>query len=201
MLRRVIRFLHIDNHWSIRTVLVKTDLQTSIFTRMVRFSHNIHREALCGEGDGVVGRGDRGHELVSVGALMIDVQQLAVRKVGVGNGDHHRLALQGLPLGIAIADGNVVGALHLLALGQGALHLGGLHLRLGGHLAHHLKVSLRDLLLDRPRGVMLALALGRHVRREHHAKEEHKSKDRQQEALHFLRGRCTCHTFIIFILY
>ena len=179
--------------------LVEVHLQAGTLTT---FRHNIHRETLSREGDGVVGRGDRGHKLVAVGALVIDVQQLAVRKVGVGNGDHHRLVLLRLPVGIAVVNGNVVGALHLLALRQGALHLGGTHRGLLGHLAHHLELGLRDLLLDGARLVGLRrTAVLRHHRRHHvHCSEkEQKSKDRQQKSLHFSLGRCTCHT--VYVLY
>ena len=90
---------------------------------------------MCREGDGVVGRGDRGHKLVAVGALVVNIHQLAVGEVGVGEGDHHRLSLLRLPLGAAVLDGDVIRAKHLLALRHGALHGGGVHLRGGGHLA------------------------------------------------------------------
>ena len=194
----IIRLHH--NGSCFTTCLHKRHRQTGITTAL---GHNIHGEASGGEGDGVVGRGDRGHELIAVGAFVIDVQRLTVRKVGVGNGDHHRLALLGLPVGIAILNGNVVGALHLFALRHGALHLGGLHLRLGRHLAHHLKVSLRDLLLDGARlvGLRRTTVLRHHRRRHiHRSEKEQKSKDRQQKALHFSLGRCTSHTFCIFII-
>ena len=65
---------------------------------------------------------------------MIHVHQLAIHEVRVGDGDHHRLAGLGLPLGIAVVDGNVVGPEHLLALRHRALHRHGVHLRRRGHL-------------------------------------------------------------------
>ena len=101
------------------------------------FSHDIDGERLGGEGDLAVLGGDGGHELVAVGALVIDVQILSIGEVSVGNGHHHRLAGGGLPSLGTILDGDVIGTLHLLALNGRALHLG--HRDLGGlgHLTRH----------------------------------------------------------------
>ena len=127
-----ISLLHINDYWITCAVLVETHLQTSIIARL---GHDIHRERLCQKCDGVVSRGNYVHQFVTVGSLVIDIHQLAINKVRVGDGDRHRLAALGLPLGIAVLNGNIVGAKHLLALRHGALHRGGVHLRGGGHLA------------------------------------------------------------------
>ena len=83
----------------------------------------------------MVDGGNHGHQLFAVGTFVIHVHQPAVHKVGVGDGDHHRLSLLRLPLGAAVLDGDVIRAKHLLALRHSALHGGGVHLRGGGHLA------------------------------------------------------------------
>ena len=150
----------------------------------------------------MVGRGDRGHKLVAVGALVVDVQQLAVRKVGVGNGDHHRLALLRLPVGIAVVNGNVVGALHLLALRHGALHLGGTHRGLLGHLAHHLELRLRDLLLDRPHRQCAVVLLRRRIRKK--APREQNQQEGGENLHQTMLSACVnvrYHKFVLFILF
>ena len=90
----------------------------------------------------MVSRGDRGHELVAVGALVVDIHHLAVREVRVGDGDRHRLAGLGLPLGSAVVDGDVVGTEHLLPLRGRALHRDSVHLRLGWHLSGNRELHL-----------------------------------------------------------
>ena len=124
----IVRFHH---NGSLSVRLHKRHRETGIAAGL---RHNIHRERLGGESDHTILDSHRGHKLVAVGTLVIDIHHLSVSEARVGNGDRHRLTSLGLPFGTAVVDGDVVGTEHLLAVRGGALHRHGVHLRLRGHL-------------------------------------------------------------------
>ena len=97
--------------------------------------YNKDRERECRESDGTVLHFHGGHELRTVGALVVDVEELPVTELVVGNGHHHVFAVGGLPLAVAVEDGNIVCAIHLLAFFGGAGHGRGAHGGACGHLA------------------------------------------------------------------
>ncbi len=154
-------------------VLIKVQFQTSFLTSL---RHNIHGEASGGEGDLAVLGGHRGHKLVAIGTLVIDVHVLTIGEIGVGNGDHHRLASGGLPSLGAILDGDVIGTLHLLALHGSTLHRRHSHLGGRGHLARHRHTRGRNLFGNgTTRGRTLIL---RHQRRKRNSgcQKQHQSE-------------------------
>ena len=99
--------------------LLKVHLQAGIF---VTSGHDIDGKRVCREGDGVVGRGDRGHKFVAFGTLVIDVHQLAIYKRGVRDGHQRGLPFLRLPLGVTVRHGDVVRTDDRFSSQIGALH-------------------------------------------------------------------------------
>ena len=112
--------------------LHKVHLQAGV---LVTSGHNIDGKRVCREGDGVVGRGDRGHKFVAVGTLVIDVHQLAVHERGIRDGHQRRLPFLRLPLGVTVCHGDVVGTDDRIASQIGALHGCCRHLGQGGEVS------------------------------------------------------------------
>ena len=125
--------LHIEGG-NLRGAILKRHLETVL---VVAFPHDIHGEGVGGEGDGAVLGHHSGHELGALGALVIDVEELAVHKLGVGKRHQDGVAGVGLPLVSAIGDGDVVGGHGGLAVGGVGPHGHGLHGGRHGHIARH----------------------------------------------------------------
>ena len=86
---------------------------------------DIDREGGSGEGDFAVLGGHGGYVFDTVGALVVDVVELAVDEGGVGHGDDGRLVGLGLPLASVLDEVYVVGGAETLAVGGGAHDRGG----------------------------------------------------------------------------
>ena len=136
--------------------LVKVHLQTLFIC--FRSSHDIHGEGCGGEGDGAVGGDHVGHKLQAVGALVVHAQLGAIHERGVGDGHLHGLSGIGLPLAMARIDRDVISGNSLFAGHGAALHGGGTHFGVAGHVAGHGKLHLLSICAQLFRGHHIGVA-------------------------------------------
>ena len=187
--------LHINGH-HIAAHLVEVHLQASLITGASFLTHNIHGEGACGEGNGVVGGGHIGHELQTVGALVVNGERGAIVEGGVGDGHLHGLSGCGLPSAAPFGNGNVIRAESVPAVRHRAGHRGGAHARVVGQLARHGKVHRRTTLGDGAgflrHGLCAVLRITHHINPHNHGE----NNAEREEGFHhpFLPFRNGCET-------